>query len=118
MNTFSAPAIVEKVETMSDGGCKLRVATQQLNPEAMSKLFELKGKVGYFLYSIADTINTDEIPTEPVPDMKGEKSPSARLKARMFVYYKAKHTDTSGFNLWYANALDEVGNKYLDKLED
>ena len=44
------------------------------------------------------------------------KTPSQRLRSRLFVYYKETKKTEKGFNSWYADALDQIGNSYLEKL--
>ena len=41
---LQAEAFIRKIQTLVDGGLKLEVITQEINPEDAVKLFELKGK--------------------------------------------------------------------------
>jgi hypothetical protein len=43
MKSIQFPANIQKVQTLSDGGNKLVIETQELNPDDMSVLFSLKG---------------------------------------------------------------------------
>lgn len=54
-----------------------------------------------------------------VPDDIGDrKSPSQRLRDRMAVYYNKKFPNSKSFNTWYADQLDSIGEKYLDKINE
>lgn len=53
------------------------------------------------------------------PDIKVEadqKSPSKRLRDRMYVYYKEKYGKVDGFDLWYIGEMDRIGQRYLDSI--
>lgn len=113
---FQVASIIKKVESMGDNGWRLKVDTQELSPDQVSQVAGLKDKYGYFLFK-ENSITEQEIPEEPA-EFKKDKSPSKRLKDRMFVYYKNKNDETVGFNEWYSTSLEEIGQKYLDKIEE
>ena len=113
---FQIPTMIQGIQTLVDGGIKLGVITRELSPEEQTKVFELSRKEGWMVFSESD-IQESDIPTEPVPSSKEEKSPSQRLRDRMYVYYKETHKDTKGFNQWHADVLEEIGQKYLDKID-
>lgn len=112
-------ALIEKVESCVDGGWKLRVYTQELTEEQAGTLLKLNRKLGWFVFKETPLEATDvlKIP-EITPEFKEDKSPSQRLRARMFVYYKKKKGTEEGFNQWYDSTLNKIGQTYLDKLED
>ena len=113
------PAIISSVRTLVDGGLSLGITTQELMPKDAVELFKLKGKLGFMVFKETKVLEEDvvDLPDE-VKGFKGEKSPSQRLRGRMFVYYKGKHGTTKGFNTWYVDALNEIGDKYLAKMND
>jgi len=114
---FQVPSAIQSIRTLVDGGNKLDIVTRELSPEEMTKLFELKGKEGWFLFKENPIIENDiqALPDEPIDEFD-KISPGQRLRNRMFVYYKKSHKDTKGFNLWYSQSLDALGQQYLDKL--
>lgn len=104
---------------MADGSRKLVMELQELTPEDLFQVVKNDGKMGYFIFSPKKDQLTEK-QLENLPEItveKDEKSPSARLRARMFVYYKEKFGKTEGFYEWYASSLDKVGQQYLDKLK-
>lgn len=117
MPLFQTPAIIQSVRTMVDGGNKLDVVTRELAPEEMTELFRLKNKEGWLLFkeNAIEMEDIQNLPDEPLEKFD-KKSPSERLRDRMFVYYKKTHKDTSGFNLWYDQSLDKIGSSYLEKI--
>ena len=116
LELIQTPAIVQSIRTLVDGGCKLDIVTNELNPTEMASLFGLKNKMGWMLFK-EDAIQGKEV--EDLGDSKMEsfdkKSPSQRMHDRMFVCYKATHSETSGFRQWYERELDRLGSQYLDK---
>jgi hypothetical protein len=113
---FQVPSSIQSVRTLVDGGNKLDIITRELNPEEMTELFKLKGKEGWFLFK-ENIINNDDI--AELPDVrieKSDKTPSQRLRDRMFVYYNKTHSDRENFNNWYIEQLEKIGLSYLDKL--
>lgn len=114
---FQTPAIVQSIRTLVDGGCKLDIVTRELNPTEMASLFALKNKEGWLLFKEHEIQPSDveKIPDQPIEEFE-KKSPSQRLHDRMFVYYKSSHKDTKNFRDWYSNALDQIGQEYLNKI--
>jgi len=117
-NLFQTSSYIQSVRTLVDGGLKLDIITQELTPDEATKLFSLKGKQGWFLFSEAEIRPEDiDLPDE-VPAIKGEKTPSQRLRARMFVYF-TEHLNRKkeDFYDWYVAQLDKIGQRYLEKME-
>lgn len=114
---FQVPSIIQSIRTLVDGGCKLDIVTRELSPDEMTMLFGLKNKEGWLLFKDNPIVESEvaNIPDEPMDEFD-KKSPSQRLRDRMFVFYKKTHKDTKEFKTWYANTLDAIGNQYLDKM--
>lgn len=117
---FTVPSTIDSLRTMKDQTIRLTVDCQELGSEEMALLFDLKGKLGQFLFKTG-TITEQEI--ENIPDLpavqEDTKSPSKRLYDRMFVYWMKKNNNNStGFRTWYEDALDKVGRQYLDKVKE
>ena len=114
---FQVPSVINSVKTLVDGGNKLSITTRELKPDEMTKLFELKGNEGWLLFKGKPIKENDleKIPDIPVDEFD-KKSPSQRLRDRMYIYYKKTHNDVKDFRQWYANALDTLGQQYLDKI--
>lgn len=115
---FQAPAQISKIETMSDGGVRVVVDTQEItDPDELKKLFSVKkGAIGYFLFK-ADAISQSDIPEEDAGTDEGkDKSPSQRLRAVLFVYWKEVKGGKGDFNAFYRNILDQLIEVYKEKL--
>ena len=118
MELFQAPAQISKIETMSDGGVRVVVDTQEItDPAEMAKLFKLKkGALGWFLFKASEVTSAD-VPDEDVPLEEGEsKTPSQRLRAVLFVYWKEVKGGKGEFNSWYRDTMEQLISRYKEKL--
>lgn len=113
---FQAPSTVNKITTLADSTIRLVVDCQETSPEEMAKLFSLKGKLGWFLFK-ENEVMFEDLPMDEAPEVEG-KSPSQRLRDRMFACYASKHEDKSEFNTWYTQQLNKIGQQYLDRIEE
>lgn len=96
--------ILDGFRSMKDGSMKITIITRELSPLQLAEL---------------TTNLNQEIMNVEVPDDIGyNKSPSQRLRDRMAVYYKKMYPEKKSFNTWYADSLDEIGSKYLDKINE
>jgi len=113
------PSTISKIITMGNHALRLQVDTQEnIDNKVMAKILSLYNKLGYFCFLVGDKkIQAEQLVDLPELKTEDEKTPSQRLRNRMFVYYKETHTDTSKFNIWYEQTIDKIGQKYLDKLD-
>ena len=114
---FQAPGTAGPMRTLVDGGIKINIDVQEMQSEDMARLFQYDRKNVWFLLK-GGKITKDEILKIPKVVLEtGQKSPSQRLRDRMFVYYKRFHPKTEGFDNWYNMTLDKIGQSYLEKLD-
>lgn len=107
---------IESIRTMADGGVQIKLSTMELPPTELATLFALRG--GQFWGAFCETVvRKEDLQIPEYITGKEEKSPSERLRSRMAAYFKEKHGTFDGFPTWYANALDELGQKYLSKID-
>lgn len=122
---FQSPAQIMKLETLSDGGVRIVVDTQELNnSEDMAKLFSLKkGKKGFFVFKDVEIVETDIPDYDPKKfEDDRQKTPSQRLRAVMYIYYtQVLNKEASGFDGYYRNWYEkqiEVWKEKLPSTED
>jgi hypothetical protein len=60
----NVPSQITKVETTSDGGMKLTVHTNELQPSEKSELMQWHNKLGRIVFSSTDEITDEDIPDE------------------------------------------------------
>lgn len=113
---FQAPAVIQGVRTLVDGGVKLDVVTQEVSPDEMTKLFSLKGKMGWFLMS-PNNIQLGDVPKENVKEITG-KTPSQRLRAIAFVFWQECTSQQISFEVFYAQEMEKIINAWKERLPE
>ena len=76
------------METTSDGGLKLTIHTQELDPTDKAEVMQLHNKVGWFVFSISD-IEQSDIPDEPI-EFDGQKTLSQQLRNVLFRLHESQ----------------------------
>ena len=95
---------------------RLTVDTQEtLTAEQKSELFDLYESVGHFFFlKSADVkIKTDDLPEIHVEE--GEKTPSQRLRAVLFIYWKQKGIKDD-FELFYRRWMERTIDQIKEQL--
>ena len=118
-NPVSLPVLITTLSTKVDGSIKIVLETRELDGKDSARLFDMRGSEAWAIISPSE-LKDDEvhIPTErPDPDVS-TKTPSKRLRDRMFVFYeKVVHGDRADFDMWYVRELDRIGQRYLEKVD-
>jgi hypothetical protein len=107
-------ASLENVVRRKDGSCKIVFETAELNDEKASKLFGIQKGWNHLIYAIAGA--EVEIPNEPAKEFRDDKSPSERLRAVLFVYWK-QLGGTGSFNEFYKSKIDKWIDAIKERLE-
>lgn len=113
-------ANVKKVSTLVDGSLTVSLETPEMSNEEAAKLLSLRKIQGLVYISpkqkidgaIMDTIDGQDI------EVSGGKSPSKRLRDRLFVYWKQYPGIYQDFEMFYVHELDAFGQTFLDKLRE
>ena len=116
MKKFQVPATISKIVTMADKTIRLQVDTQELSKEDKAKVFDLHEELGWFIFSLAELTEDDTLNLPEIKNDSDKKTPSQRLRDRLFVYYNHTHANNDGFNDWYIKAMDKIGQQYLDRI--
>jgi hypothetical protein len=118
MNKFiSFPCIIEGVSSRKDRSLKITLSTPELAPSEGSILLSLANQQA-FAYISPNAIQEADLSVPGAVQEVGTKSPSKRLKDRMFVYF-TQHLlkPKEEFNAWYETALERIGDSYLEKMQ-
>lgn len=113
-------ANVTKVSTLVDGSLTVSLGTPEMSNDEAAKLLSLRKVQGLVYISpkqkidgaIMDTIDGTDI------EVSGGKSPSKRLRDRLFVYWKRFPGIYQDFEMFYQHELDVFGQTFLDKLKE
>jgi hypothetical protein len=112
---LKVPGTISKVTTMSDGGLRLQVDTQELGPEDAGEVMMLRNKLGVFVFA-EQTINPDDIKDLPKVELEeGEKAPSARLRAALYVFWD-QHKVQEPFDIYYRRQMEKFIETVKEKL--
>lgn len=112
---FQVPSTISKIITMADKSLRLQVDTQELSQQEMAMVFNLYDSLGVFIFSETDIKETDLIDLPEVKVDKEEKTPSQRLRNRLYVYY-SQAINKGDFDSWYKKEMNRIGEHYLNKL--
>lgn len=113
--TIQFSAQIDSAKANNDRTLTLKVETQELLPTESSQIFSLFQKQIWIALCETEITHQDLNIPEKV-DPLDQKSPSQRLRDRMFVYWKSKNLDST-FDIWYINQLDKYGQKFLEALQ-
>lgn len=111
---LKVPSTISKIVTMADKGLRLQVDTQELTSSDKASIMDYYDKLGWFVF--AEQIAEADIKDLPKIELEeGEKSPSARLRATMFVYWEQKKIQEP-FDLYYRRTMEKFINSVKEKL--
>lgn len=111
----SIPATITKVVTMADKSVRLQVDTQELDAEMKRAVFDMHDKLGFFFFDEAEIRQIDTSKLPPITLDEDEKSPSARLRAVLFVLH-AQQKSKESFDIYYRRFMDKIINQVKEKL--
>ena len=115
---LQCPTIPHSIKTLVDGGIAITLHTPELDSDEIAKLFLLKGKQMWTCLKEVEVRPDDLDIPEVIPEFEKDRSPSQRLRARMYVYFmEVKMGKKEDFNAWYTGALDKIGQAYLEKMD-
>jgi len=109
---FSAQ--IESAKANNDRTLSLKVDTQELSAEETAKVFSFFQKQIWIAFA-ETAISKEQLNIPEVMDEMDKKSPSQRLRDRMFVVFKEKKV-TGTFDDWYKTQLEKIGDNYLAKI--
>ena len=116
---ITIPVIFDKLTTTNDKSFKITLETQDkgtLTSEQKSQLMDMLGEYLWVGISRAEQkIDDLDIP-DIKPDFRGEKSPSARLRAVLFILWE-KSTKTEEFETFYRRQIEKLIDRVKEKLE-
>lgn len=109
-------AILDSMKMNKDKSLTLKVETREMSPEEIgliSSLANMECWVG-----MSDLLITKlDVPDE-VPEFKGEKTPSERLRNVLFVYWKEVNKSQGSFETFRNNYMEKIISSIKEKLPD
>lgn len=111
MKKFQVEAILEGVTPLKDGGVSLRFHTNEITKPQKVELMDYYQTFGWLLFSANEYQDTD-VPKD-LANRDGGKSPSQRLRAVLFVYWKQLGAK-GGFEPFYNQKVEQ----FIDRIKE
>lgn len=112
-------AEIEKVETLSSGGLKLAVYTNETSPNEMALLMEMRGKQGMMLFK-PNVEDFTEAEIKDLPDVvidEGQKTPCQRLRGIIWQIWSHNTNQKQPFELYYIGYMDRLCEGLKEKIQ-
>ena len=94
---------------------KLVFETQELDAEKTADLFSLRNQLGWLIFAPSQSAEI-ELPQEPAEEFRDDKSPSQRLRAVLYVYWKQRGAQ-GDFETFYRARMSRFIESVKEKLE-
>jgi hypothetical protein len=112
---LKVPSSISKVQTLSDNTVRLIVDCQEMTPEDEAEIFKLRNQLGWFVFSVSETIMEADLPTEKL-NFPGDKSPSQRLRAVLFRLWEQNNNGYKEFEGFYRGKIEKIIESIKEKL--
>tara|TARA_R110000744_G_scaffold218136_4_gene336884 strand:+ start:1346 stop:1708 length:363 start_codon:yes stop_codon:yes gene_type:complete len=120
MSKLVLPVSIETIATRHDGSVKIVMGTYELNTQSSVKLFDLR-KTECLMYLSSDNISQEELDALDGFKLDSEKTdgktPSQRLRAVLFVYWKQHKQKEIEFDIFYVRYMNRLIEQIKEKLE-
>ena len=109
---LTIPCAIESVSTRKDKTLKVVIGTQELSPDSLAELIS-QWSAGYgvmcfkkeaFTFNDEQVVNSIKLDSEEL----GNKTPSQRLRAAMFVLYERNPEGYRDFNTFYIATMEKM----------
>jgi len=100
------PSEISRVQTMSDGGLRLYVDTQEISSEDKGLIMGFHHKIGWFLFA-EQAPKIEDIDLPEIKYEKGQKSKSQQLRGVLYRVWEKKGKNGTS---------DEFYEKYMARL--
>lgn len=102
-NTFTAAAILTRISYLRDGGLSLGFSTNELSDADKIIASKFHQKFGHVLFS-ENQFSDEDVPKGDATD--ASKSPSQRLRAVLFIYWK-QLGEPGSFEFFYRQQMEK-----------
>src|SRR5258708_34110058 len=114
MKAITVSAVIGSVRAKVDRSISFNVSTPELTPDEKALFFELQNIV----VSLLITPEGESIPEYKVEKELTQKTPSQRLRAVLFVYWKQEKMEVVDFDQFYCNWMETFIDKIKAQLEE
>lgn len=115
MKTVQCSAQIDKISSRKDRTLSVLLNTQEMSPEETAQLFDFQGlQIWVAFAETALTYNDITVPDVMISN-DDTKSPSERLRAVMYIYYKQNEKKLNKpFDTFYRETME----KYIESIKD
>lgn len=117
---FQVPAVIISDSSMATGGRKFIIHTSEnLPPEQLFKLINMKNKLGWVTFNVELIEATDllDLPKIDKTRYTEGKSPQQRLRAVMFLLHKQNGGKDKDFPVVYESNIEKLITQYKEQLD-
>jgi len=115
VDVMKTGAQFEAMKTRKDGSIKLEFETRELDGNSIAAMMNLRGRGGWLFFCPSD-MESIEIPADAPPEI-GQKTPSQRLRAVLFVLWQQTKPEGQDFESFYRSIMDMIIEHYKRKLD-
>lgn len=113
MKAIKVPATLEGVSTLKDGSMSIRFHTQELNSDEKVTIINFVNGFGWLLFDVHESI---DLPKESPHREAGDKTPSQRLRAVLYVLWQKKYSDIP-FDVWYQQQVEKIISSIKERIK-
>ena len=107
------PVILLPPTLKVDGSATLKMATRELTNDEVGEIRDHRNLEGWMVFA-ENQVSEQDVPT--VPAQVEHKTPSQRLRATLFVYWKQAGF-SEDFELFYMKKMNEIIDHFQQKLD-
>jgi hypothetical protein len=116
MKTIQFSAQIDEIKSRKDRTLLLKLNTQELQPEDTAQLFDLQN-LQIWVALAETTVTRDDLNIPEVLVEKGEKPPSQRLRAVLYVYWEKRKATLGTFDSFYRQKVEDFIQLIKEKIE-
>lgn len=119
MKTVQCSAQIDKISSRKDRTLSVVLNTQEMSPEETAQLFDFQGlQIWVAFAETAMTYNDITVPDVMITN-DDTKSPSERLRAVMYIYYKQNEKKLNKpFDTFYRETMEKYIELIKERLTD
>lgn len=113
-------AIFSGIRSRKDRSYNLSFDTRELSGDDAATLLKLNQSEGWLLFApTEDSLDKAEVPEYRPDSAMPRKTPSARQRSVMYLYWKQQGGEQmlGPFDSWYASAIERIIDQYKSKLD-
>ena len=117
MEVVQLSAEIDGITKKKDGTLAIKLGTQELSPIDTAMLFDLHQKQIWVAFSQLAMSEADLNIPEVLSEFKTDKSPSARLRSVLYVFWEKNKKGKIEWETYYKQQINKIIEYIKDKLD-